>query len=148
MRCTAVQVTPNDTVHTIDIGGVDDIADAVRERHIESLTSTDRSLDFWFATSIHPSHHLNRVATQLLLAATQFTASNVPLLHGYVVLASHDRAGNLATITRQHIRALVGRNHLTRRAAWTLNRRYAKDEHTRTRRAVARARAHSVFYRR
>jgi hypothetical protein len=44
--------------------------------------------------SVHPSlHRPNRLATLLLFQATEFTAAEVPLLYGHVVLASHDELG-------------------------------------------------------
>jgi hypothetical protein len=39
---------------------------------------------------------VNRPATELLLAATRFTAPTVPLMRGRIVLTSHDSSGNPA----------------------------------------------------
>ena len=71
----------------------DDIADLIRETSVETLTNT-AGIDFWFTPSTHRAHRrVNRSATELLLATTRFTASNVPLMRGIVVLAAHDGAG-------------------------------------------------------
>ena len=68
----------------------DDIADLIRETSLETLTNT-AGIDFWFTPSTHRAHRrVNRSATELLLATTRFTASNVPLMRGIVVLAAHD----------------------------------------------------------
>lgn len=84
-----------------------DIADLIRETHVEALTSTDGEIDFWFTPSTGPGHQrVNRKATEIFLATTQFGAHNVPLLRGVLVLATHTPAGELAGLSDAHIQRL------------------------------------------
>ncbi|MGJ6127425.1 hypothetical protein QN239_33130 [Mycolicibacterium sp. Y3] len=108
---------------------VDDIADLIRECDLEALTSGDASIDFWFTPSTRSSHRrVNRKATEIYLATTGFTPRNVPLMRGIVVLAAHDAAGGLASLTDQQIDTLAG--HVERTPWWqdlVLAMRYARD---------------------
>lgn len=122
---------------------VGDIVDLVRECDLETLTSSDGTVDFWFTPSMHSSHRrVNRKATEIYLATTGFTPRNVPLMRGIVVLAAHDAAGGLASLTDAQIDTLAG--HVERTPWWqdlVLARRYARDRR-RELRAVRTARKH------
>ena len=73
-----------------------DITDLIQGQRLQCLTSADRQFDFWFSpTARRCQRHINRKATELLLATTTFTAKSVPLLRGSIVLASHDADGDL-----------------------------------------------------
>lgn len=62
----AVHISLIGTVDEIEIHALDDNADVVRDHHLESLTSGDGQLDFWFTPSTHRSQRLNRLAPSLL----------------------------------------------------------------------------------
>lgn len=66
----------------------EDIAERVRENHIESLTSSAGDLVFWFTP--RDLFGVNRAATEILWAYTEFGARNVPLLRGNVVVTGRD----------------------------------------------------------
>jgi hypothetical protein len=126
-----IHLIPHGVVDIIDIHSVSDIAKAVRDRHVDSLTSTDGRIDFWFSPSLQQTEVLNRHATELLLMATGFTASTVPLLRGQVVLTSHDSSGRLTGLTNDCIEQLRVPNAPSWRERWVLNRRYTNDERAR-----------------
>ncbi|MEE6163327.1 MULTISPECIES: hypothetical protein [unclassified Mycolicibacterium] len=104
-----------------------DIAELIKDYALESLTSTDRQFDFWFAPSTQSCQNRpNRRATELLLATTLFTPKTVPLLRGGVVVATHDADGNLDGLSWQQLDLLAHRSHaLTERDRRVLNRRIA-----------------------
>ena len=118
----------NGDLYQVELDSVSDIADLVQEDCLESLTSTDCTIDFWLMPALRGIHRsVNRTATELLLATTRFDAHTVPLLRGNVVLASHDGDGNLAGLADTQIRWLVN-SEPTRREEWTLGRRFSSDE--------------------
>lgn len=86
------------------VRGTGGIAELVRNNQLESLASSDRQFDFWFTPSTRPTHHhVNRTATEILLACTQFTANDIPLLRGDVVVATHDPAGDATGLTQAQL---------------------------------------------
>lgn len=108
---------------------IDDIADLVRESHLEVLTSSEGRIAFWFTPSLHCAHRkVNRKATEIVLGTTRFTPRNVPLMRGIVVVTAHDSAGALASLSDEQIRSLAG---LVERTPWwqdlVLSRRCALD---------------------
>ena len=72
---------------------------------------------------------MNRKATEIFLATTDFTASNVPLLRGIVILTAHTHAGELAGLTDAQVDRLVDAPDST---SWwqdlVLSSRYARDD--------------------
>lgn len=132
-----LHVCHNECLYKVRLHSVVDIADLVRDDHLEALTSSDRSLDFWISPSTRPFHRrVNRTATGLLLSVTGFTARNVPFLCGDVVVASHDSAGELAGLSEAQFERLIN-TELAAREEWTLGRRFAADERQRRREAQA-----------
>lgn len=105
-----------------------DIAELIKDYALESLTSTDRQFDFWFAPSTQSCQDRpNRRATELLLATTLFTPKTVPLLRGGVVVATHDADGNLDGLSWQQLDLLAHRSRaLTERDHRLLDRRIAR----------------------
>ena len=105
-----------------------DIDKLVRNHGLVCLTSADRQFDFWFAPpTARCHHHTNRIATELLLATTSFTAKTVPLLRGCVVIASHDADGDLDGLSWQQLDLLARENRsLTKRDGRALGRRIAR----------------------
>lgn len=106
-----------------------DIAELVNDYGLESLTSTDRQFDFWFAPSTRwCQRRPNRRATGLLLATTGFTAKTVPLLRGGVVVATHDSDGDLDGLSWQQLDLLVQRSRsVTEHDDRVLSRRITRD---------------------
>jgi hypothetical protein len=126
-----LHASQNGNLYRVELEGIADIANLVHEDRLESLTSTDCTIDFWLSSSLDVSRRqVNRTATELLLATTQFTARNVPLLRGSVVLAGHDSDGTLAGLSDAQTRWLV-EIEPTRRDEWILARRFSDDERRR-----------------
>jgi hypothetical protein len=121
-------------LYRVYAAGRGEIADLVRQHLLESATSDDGSLAFWFTPSRHPSHtRANRIATELLLLATGgLTARQVPLLRGDIVITGNDAHGDPADLTSQQMTHLVN-SAPTHRQDWTLSRRFARDERRRRR---------------
>ncbi|WP_020099774.1 hypothetical protein [Mycobacterium sp. 360MFTsu5.1] len=107
-----------------------DITDLIHGQRLQCLTSTDRQFDFWFnPTSRRCQRRINRKATELLLATTAFTAKNVPLLRGSIVLASHDADGDLDGLSWLQLDQLSELNRsLTARDERILGRRIMREE--------------------
>lgn len=129
----------NGTLYRHHLRCTADIADLIRESHLETLTSTDGEIDFWFTPSTSPGHQgVNRKATEIFLATTKFSARNVPLLRGRLVLATHTPAGELAGLTDAHMQrisqALTSTTWLQSRI---LDARHARDERSQRRASTA-----------
>jgi hypothetical protein len=126
---TVLYFSPNDVVYETRAYTNADIAELVHDYGLESLTSADRQFDFWFTPSTRRCRRkVNRSATEILLATTQFTAKTVPLLRGAVVVATHDSAGDLDGLSWQQLDLLIQRScTLTRRDDRVLGRRVGRD---------------------
>jgi hypothetical protein len=126
---TVLYFSPNDVVYETRAYTNADIAELVHDYGLESLTSADRQFDFWFTPSTRRCRRkVNRSATELLLATTQFTAKTVPLLRGAVVVATHDSAGDLDGLSWQQLNLSIQRScTLTRRDDRVLGRRIGRD---------------------
>ena len=126
---TVLYFSPNDVVYETRAYTNADIAELVHDYGLESLTSADRQFDFWFTPSTRRCRRkVNRSATEILLATTQFTAKTVPLLRGAVVVATHDSAGALDGLSWQQLGLLIQRScTLTRRDDRVLGRRVGRD---------------------
>jgi hypothetical protein len=61
----------------------------------------------WFNAVDQHRHRVNKMATLLLLATSGFSAREVPLLYGPVLVASHDALGAPAGLSGDQIRTLV-----------------------------------------
>jgi hypothetical protein len=122
---TVLYFTPTGTVYETKAYTKADIAQLVHDRGLQCLTSADHQFDFWFTPSPQGCQdRINRSATELLMATTTFTAKNVPLLHGGVVIATHDSDGELDGLSWRQLDLLVERNQsVTERDERTLRRR-------------------------
>ena len=79
-----------------------DIDKLVADQGLQCLTSPDGQFDFWFSPAPRRcQRRVNRSATEILLATTSFTAKNVPLLRGSVVVATHDADGDVDGLSWQ-----------------------------------------------
>ncbi|QFS94603.1 hypothetical protein FIV07_27910 (plasmid) [Mycobacterium sp. THAF192] len=107
----ALYASHNQILYQAEIFTLDHIAELSRGgSRIETLTSTEHAVVFWFNTHDHCRQiqaRANRRATALLLATTNFTARNVPLLRGDVVLTGRDADGNPADLTDTQIDRLI-----------------------------------------
>ena len=126
---TVLYFSPEGVVYETRAYTSTDIRDLVDNYGLESLTSTDRQFDFWFTPSTRRCHRrVNRNATEMLLATTRFTAKTVPLLHGAVVVATHDSEGDLDGLSWQQLDVLSKSSRkITKRDDRVLNRRIARD---------------------
>ena len=126
---TVLYSSPTGVVYETQAYTQADIADLVHDRGLQCLTSTDRQFDFWFTPSTPGcQRRVNRFATELLLSTTNFTAKTVPLLHGGVVVATHDADGDLDGLSWKQLDLVVERcRALTKREERKLSRRILRD---------------------
>lgn len=122
----------NGSLYQLRVLGERDVADLVRVDRPKVLSSTDGAIDFWFAHK--PRAAVNHGATELLLACTRFTAHDVPLLRGDIVIAAHDATGNLASLNDIQIKALLTTDP-SRQETRILARRFGTDRAAQRRRA-------------
>ncbi|MGE2717968.1 hypothetical protein ACQI4L_28235 [Mycolicibacterium litorale] len=122
---TVLYVNPKGVVYETRAFSKADVAELVSDYGLESLSSGDRQFDFWFTpTARRCQRRINRTATGLLLAATGFTARNVPLLRGGVVVATHDADGDLDGLSWEQLDRLARMSRLlTKRDDRILTRR-------------------------
>lgn len=136
---TVLYFTPSGTAYETRAYSTTDIAQLISDHGLQSLTSADRQFDFWFAPSTRGcQRRTNRVATQLLVATTTFTAKNVPLLRGSVVVASHDADGDLDGLSWQQLDTLSAASRsLSKRDDRVLMCRINRDVQRRLRKSAA-----------
>lgn len=132
---TVLYVSPDGVVYETRAYSNTDIAKLVSDYGLENLGSGDRQFDFWFTpTTRRCQRRVNRRATELLLATTGFTAKTVPLLHGAVVVATHDADGDLDGLSWQQLDELAQLNRgLSKRDHRVLSRRIERAERRRQR---------------
>jgi len=142
---TVLYISPKGIVYETRAYTKADIAELVSNQGLQCLTSTDRQFDFWVSSSTRRCQRRpNLAATELLLATTTFTARTVPLLHGCVVVATHDTDGDLDGLSWQQLDLLVRRSRsLSKRDKRVLGRRSARDDRRQRRSADAAEAAHS-----
>ena len=110
-----------------------DVDQLIHDQGLQRLTSSDGQFDFWFSpANSRCQRRINRPATELLLATTSFTAKNVPLLRGAIVIAAHDFEGDLDGLSWRQLDLLAERNQtVTKRDERVLNRRELRDRRER-----------------
>ncbi|AQA03607.1 hypothetical protein BVC93_15645 [Mycobacterium sp. MS1601] len=140
---TVLYFSPNGVAYETRAYTRADISELVADRGLESLTSADRQFDFWFApTARRCQQRVNHSATEMLLATTRFTAKNVPLLRGAVVIATHDADGELDGLSWQQLDLLANRMHaVSKRDLRALTRRVGQQTSRRRPAPVARSSA-------
>lgn len=116
-----------------------DIDKLIQDQGLHCLTSADNQFDFWFSPAARGcQRRANQIATELLMATTDFTAKNVPLLRGSVVVATHDAEGDLDGLSWQQLDALAELNRsISARDERLLQRRIVRDERRQRRAAEA-----------
>jgi hypothetical protein len=127
---TVLYCSPNGVVYKTRAYSKADIDHLVQHQCLQSLTSEDRQFDFWFSPSTRRcQRRTNTIATELLLATTSFTARTVPLLHGCVVVATHDADGDLDGLSWQQLDVLAQKvRSLTKRDVRVLGRRIGREK--------------------
>lgn len=145
----ALYASHNQHLYTAGIRTLADIAELSRGGpRIETLSSTDNAVIFWFNTADHHNGRtqqprVNRRATELLLATTRFTGRDVPLLRGDIVITGRDSHGDFADLTDSQIHQLA--NTTTRwRDDLLLTRRCDRDLR-RQRRQARKAHPATIF---
>lgn len=137
----AIHASHNGHLYRVELHDTGDIADLVREHRLETVTTRAGDV-FWFTPATHSGHtRLNRRATELLLATTGFTAWQIPLLRGNVVITGIDTHGDPAGLADPQLRYLANVEP-NGRALWVLSRRYTRDHRARRRAARATQAAH------
>jgi hypothetical protein len=134
---TVLYFSANGAVYETRAYTTADIDQLVHDPGLQCLTSADRQFDFWFSpTPQRCERRINRSATELLLATTTFSAKEVPLLRGCIVVATHDADGDLDGLSWQQLDLLAQRSRsLTKRDERILDRRAVRDERRRQRNA-------------
>lgn len=141
----AIHASHNGRLYRVELQGTGDVADLVREHRLETVTTRAGDV-FWFTPATHSSHtQVNRRATELLLATTTFTARQVPLLRGNVVITGIDTHGDPTGLADPQLHYLASVEP-DARELWVLSRRYTRDHRTQRRatRATQAARMDSI----
>jgi hypothetical protein len=126
----------NGHLYLVDVQPPAGIIELVRDTHLETCTAQNRIV-FWFTRSTNRAFMLrNAMATELLLGTTRFTAHDVPILRGNVVITGRDAAGDPAALT-EHQLDLLTHNVLTKRQERILTRRFARDDRLQRRQCIA-----------
>lgn len=113
----AVMVTPDGGIGVV---APEAIAGLIEGPSWDSLTG-GHGVVFWF--NVIGNHDVNRLATQLLLATSQWSAADVPLLRGPVLVASRTPDGAPTALSMAHFEVLNAWSTLSWRARRTLRRR-------------------------
>lgn len=140
----ALLASHNQELYELTISCTQEIADHVRDPHIEAITSACGRFDFWMTPSLRPAHQrVNRPATRMLLRTTRFGAAQVPIMTGNIVVTSHDRNGQLAGLSRAQLDRLVSASYtpLSPRSEWLLDWRFSRVSRAQRRRVRAEAAA-------
>lgn len=102
------------------------VAATVSGHHWESLTSR-HGVVFWFTGAGAQDLPVNRLATQLLLATSALSASDVPLLRGPVLVGARTAIGTATALSMAQFEVLNAWSLLPWRARQTLRRRIARN---------------------
>ncbi|ORW08539.1 MULTISPECIES: hypothetical protein [Mycolicibacter] len=98
----SIHASHNQLLYLAWMHDINDIADDVRDDRLETITSSDRQIVFWFTTH-RTVQIINRPAAEMLVAATAFTARDVPLLRGSVVITGRDHNGDPAGLSDEQL---------------------------------------------
>jgi hypothetical protein len=130
---TVLYCSPDGVVYETRAYSTADLDQLVQSHGLQCLTSADRQFDFWFSPSTRRcQRRTNPIATELLLATTNFTAKAVPLLRGCVVIATHDTDGDFDGLSWQQLDLLARKNRsLTKRDVRVLSRRIEREKRRR-----------------
>jgi hypothetical protein len=121
---SAVMVTPDGGISVV-AGSSQAVAD-VTGMHWDALTS-GHGVSFWFTVVGNKRNEVNRLATQLLLATSTWTAAEVPLLYGPVLVAGRTPTGKPTALSMAQFEVLNTWSTLSWRARRTLRRRIERE---------------------
>jgi len=116
----AVMVTPDGGIGIV--AGSSDAMAAVNGMRWDALSS-GQGVSFWFTVTGNKRNEVNRLATQLLLATSTWSADEVPLLYGPVLVAGRTPSGRPKTLSMAQFEILNTWSTLSWRARRTLRRR-------------------------
>lgn len=116
----AVMVTPDGGIGIV--AGSSDAMAAVNGMRWDALSS-GHGVSFWFTVAGNKRNEVNRLATQLLLATSTWSADEVPLLYGPVLVAGRTPSGRPKTLSMAQFEILNTWSTLSWRARRTLRRR-------------------------
>ncbi|GFG53575.1 hypothetical protein [Mycolicibacterium agri] len=127
---TVLYLTPSGAAYETRAYSTADLADLIHDHGLQCLTSSDQQFDYWFSPSPRGcQRRANRLATELLLATSKFSAKNVPVLRGSVVVATHDADGDLDGLSWLQQELLVAkRQSLSKRTRRALDRRIQRED--------------------
>ena len=120
----AVMVTPDGGIGIV--AGSSDAMAAVNGMRWDALSS-GHGVSFWFTVVGNKRNEVNRLATQLLLATSTWSADEVPLLYGPVLVAGRTPSGRPKTLSMAQFEILNTWSTLSWRARRTLRRRIERE---------------------
>ena len=120
----AVMVTPDGGIRVV--AGSSETMAAVTDMHWDSLSS-DHGVSLWFTVVGNRRNEVNRLATQLLLATSTWSAAEVPLLYGPVLVAGRTPTGEPTALSMAQFEVLNNWSTLSWRARRTLRRRIERE---------------------
>ncbi len=120
----AVMVTPDGGIGVV--AGSSETMAAVTGMHWDALSS-DHGVSFWFTVVGNKRNEVNRLATQLLLATSRWSAAEVPLLYGPVLVAGRTPTGEPTALSMAQFEVLNAWSTLSWRARRTLRRRIERE---------------------
>lgn len=120
----AVMVTPDGGIGVVAASS--EAMAAVSGMHWDALSS-GHGVSFWFGVVGNKRNEVNRLATQLLLATSTWTAAEVPLLHGPVLVAGRTPSGQPTALNMAQFEVLNAWSTLSWRARRTLRRRIERE---------------------
>ena len=132
----AAHASHTGSLYLVDVDPPAGIIELVRDTHLETCTAQQRIV-FWFTRSTNQAFMFpNAMATELLLCTTRFTAHDVPILRGNVVITAVDATGRPAALTNHQIHQLT-HSALSKREQRIITHRFYRDARTQRRRALA-----------
>ena len=120
----AVMVTPDGGIGIV--AGSSDAMAAVNGMRWDALSS-GHGVSFWFTVAGNKRNEVNRLATQPLLATSTWSADEVPLLYGPVLVAGRTPSGRPKTLSMAQFEILNAWSTLSWRARRTLRRRIERE---------------------
>lgn len=120
----AVMVTPDGGISVVAASS-QAVAD-VTAMHWDALSS-GHGVSFWFTVVGNKRNEVNRLATQLLLATSKWSAAEVPLLYGPVLVAGRTPTGEPTALSMAQFEVLNTWSTLSWRARRTLRRRIERE---------------------
>lgn len=120
----AVMVTPDGGIGVVPASS--ETMRAVHGMHWDALSS-GHAVSFWFTVAGAKRNEVNRLATQLLLATSTWSAAEVPLLYGPVLVAGRTPAGEPTALTMAQFEVLNAWSTLSWRARRRLRRRIERE---------------------